>query len=210
MKDVIFWDVDTQKDFIRPDGNLSVEGADQIIPNLDKLVDYARSNNIPIYGSVDYHQLENQEIDTDDPDFSETYPPHCVVGTEGQEKIEATKPLNPLWIPTRPLDKNSLEESLEHHDGEVYIRKEKFDVFANPNTEKIINILQPANIVVFGVALDVCNAHAIDGFLEMDMNFDIHLIKDASKSIDPQKGGKLIAEWKQKGVSILQTEDIIK
>lgn len=209
MEGEIFWDVDTQRDFIKPDGKLSIEGAPKIIPNLRELIDYAHNNNIPIYGSVDYHKKENQEIETEDPDFSETYPPHCIAGTEGQEKIEATKPSNPLWIPPHPIEKETIEEKLQDHQGEVYIRKEKFDVFSNPNTVKLLELIQPSNIIVFGVALDVCNAHAINGFLEMDMDFDIHLIKDASKSIDPEEGQTLISHWKEEGVSIFKTEDVI-
>ena len=38
---VIFWDVDTQYDFMKADGKLYVPDAEQLIPNLKKLTDYA-------------------------------------------------------------------------------------------------------------------------------------------------------------------------
>ena len=55
MSGVIFWDVDTQYDFIMPDGKLYVTASEKRLPNLKKLTDHARQRGIPIYGSVDNH-----------------------------------------------------------------------------------------------------------------------------------------------------------
>lgn len=75
----IFYDVDTQNDFMNADGALYVPNAEIIKPNIARLTDYAREKGIPIWGSVDAH-VEN------DPEFK-TFPRHCVIGTEGQKKI---------------------------------------------------------------------------------------------------------------------------
>ena len=40
MARVIFWDVDTQYDFMKADGKLFVPDADHIIGNLKRLTDY--------------------------------------------------------------------------------------------------------------------------------------------------------------------------
>jgi nicotinamidase/pyrazinamidase len=77
----IFYDVDTQRDFMDADGALYVPGAEFIKPNISLLTTYARENKIPIWGSVDAH-IEN------DPEFM-VFPRHCVIGTRGQEKIIA-------------------------------------------------------------------------------------------------------------------------
>ena len=77
-----FWDVDTQRDFIDEDGRLAVPGAAEIVPNLRKLTDFATGHGIPIVASADAHS-------PDDPEF-EQFPPHCVAGTAGEEKIAAT------------------------------------------------------------------------------------------------------------------------
>jgi nicotinamidase/pyrazinamidase len=52
MAETIFWDVDTQVDFMLPDGKLYVPGAEQIISRLEALTLYARDHLIPILGSV--------------------------------------------------------------------------------------------------------------------------------------------------------------
>ncbi len=80
----IFYDVDTQNDFMNKDGALYVPEAESIRENIRLLTEYARTKKIKIAGSVDAHS-EN------DPEF-ETFPPHCVRETEGQRKIIPSMP----------------------------------------------------------------------------------------------------------------------
>jgi len=84
MPATIFWDVDTQHDFVMPDGTMYIQGAETILPNLKVLTCFARERGVPLLGSVDYHAPGDPEISAL-PDFRETYPPHCLVGTPGQE-----------------------------------------------------------------------------------------------------------------------------
>ena len=79
---LLFWDVDTQFDFMHPAGKLYVSGAETIISNLQRLTAFAVQHGIPIVASTDAH-LET------DPEFSQ-YPPHCLAGTSGQKKVEGT------------------------------------------------------------------------------------------------------------------------
>ena len=79
----IFYDIDTQNDFMNKNGALYVPGAEEIKPNIRALTAYARKNNMQLVGSVDAHP-EN------DPEF-EVFPPHCIKNTKGQEKIIPTK-----------------------------------------------------------------------------------------------------------------------
>jgi len=204
----IFWDVDTQYDFMMEDGKLYVPGAEEIIPNLEKLTRYAREHVIPIFGSVDEHTEDDPEISSD-PDFQETFSQHCMKDTPGQEKIDATKPEYPLWIESREYDKGELEQLVKEHDGEIIFKKQKFDVFSNPNVDAVLDITKPEQIVVYGVALDVCDAYAIEGFLE-HKKYKIALVEDATKAINPERGQELIERWKRGGVQILTTEDVVK
>lgn len=206
MGKVIFWDVDTQYDFMMPDGKLYVRGAEALMSNLERLTSYAHSNGIQICGSVDYHLLSDPEI-SDKPDYHETFPPHCLQGTAGQEKVAATKPSNPVWIDSRKYKFDQLRKLLANHDGEIIFRKQKFDVFSNPNMIDFLNWLRPTDIVVYGVALDVCDAYAIEGFLKLG-KYSIYLVKDAVKPIYEDKGKELIEDWTRRGVKIVNTVDI--
>ena len=205
MPRVIFWDVDTQYDFIMPDGNLYVTGAEAILPNLQRLTRHAQHQGIPIFGSVDNHRLDDPEL-SDQPDFQNTFPPHCIAGTSGQQKVPETRPQNPLWIdPDAPAD---LIAQVQNHRGEILFRKQRFDVFTNPQVDPVLNAINPDRIVLYGVALDVCNAHAINGFLKRD-TAPIQLVRDATQAIIPERGDLMVAEWQQRGVEVVSTDHIV-
>ena len=206
MGKLIFWDVDTQYDFMMPDGKLYVPGAEKLSDNLSRLTGYARSHGVQICGSVDYHLVSDAEI-SDHPDYHITFPPHCLQGTPGQEKVPATKPLNPLWIDNSKYADGRLKEMLAVHSGEVIFRKQRFDVFTNPNIGEFLGILGPTDVVVYGVALDVCDAHAIEGFLRLG-SYNLYLVEDAVKAIYEEKGKELLQEWSRRGVTLMKTSDV--
>jgi nicotinamidase/pyrazinamidase len=78
----VFFDIDTQFDFVVPAGALYVPGAEKILPAVARLNRFAMQRGIQLVSTVDAH-LE------DDPEFS-AWPPHCVAGTLGQRKPEST------------------------------------------------------------------------------------------------------------------------
>src|SRR5437899_5190182 len=92
---VIFWDVDTQVDFMHQDGKLYVPDAESIIPNLKRLTDYAHAHGVRIVASADDHVPGHRELSAT-PDFRETFPLHCMRGTPGQKKIPETALRTPL------------------------------------------------------------------------------------------------------------------
>src|SRR3989338_2328377 len=142
MRKTIFWDVDTQYDFMVPGGKLFVPDANKIYENLKKITEYARNFSFQIVGSMDDHEMTDPEI-SEKPDFKNTFPPHCLRGTAGYEKIEATRPKNPMYIEHGALTKEELKKKLQSHRGEILIKKKRFDVFTNPNTNAILDILSP-------------------------------------------------------------------
>src|SRR5438067_571071 len=91
----LLWDVDTQIDFVDPRGKLAVPNAADAVPAMGRLVTAARAAGIPHVASADDHELTDSEISVT-PDFSTTYPPHCLRGTRGAEKIGETAQEDPL------------------------------------------------------------------------------------------------------------------
>lgn len=202
----IFWDVDTQNDFIQREGKLYIQGAEVILDNLRRLTQYARAHGIRIVASADNHSLQDEEI-SQHPDFQSTYPPHCLKGTKGQEKVEETKPRNPLIIETEPESEEELKARLAQHQGEIVIHKKFFDVFTNPNTEILLNLLKPEEIVVYGVALEVCDKYAVEGFLGRGKS-RVVLVQDATRAIREETRAALLSDWKDRGVGIVDTQDV--
>jgi nicotinamidase/pyrazinamidase len=204
---VIFWDVDTQHDFMDPDGKLYVKGAELIKPKLEQLTRYAHAHGIQIVASSDDHELEHAEISAT-PDFRETFPPHCMRGTKGAEKIPETQLQSPMIIEPDPIPHETLVRRLASHDGDVLLRKHRFDVFSNPNTNTVIEAWDPTEIVLYGVTLDYCVRYALDGLIDVGIP-TIHLVLDATKPIVPDAVDALVAKWKKQDVRIVTTEDVV-
>jgi nicotinamidase/pyrazinamidase len=203
----IFWDVDTQNDFMNADGKLYVPAAEEIKNNLRVITSLAGKKGIRVMGSIDYHHPDDPEL-SPAPDFQETFPPHCLAGTAGAEKISETAPRNPVWVDGAPLSENEIENILKAVEREIIFRKQRFDVFSNGNAEIILKELNPTRVFVYGVALDVCVAHAVNGMLKRGLKERIFLIEDGTKAIFPDKGKELEKRWSKEGVNLITTAEL--
>jgi nicotinamidase/pyrazinamidase len=206
---VIFWDVDTQVDFMHADGKLYVPGAESIIPNLKLLTDYAHAHGIRIVASADDHVSGHRELSAS-PDFKETFPPHCMHGTEGQQKIPETALKNPLVIEPESMPVDALQKKVAAHRGDVLLNKHWFDVFTNENVETVIAALKPTTIVLYGVATDVCSKYAVEGLVERHPDLRVFAVHDAMKPIDPDAQEHLIRQWAEEGVRVVETDEILE
>ena len=74
----VFFDVDTQLDFVNPSGALYVPGAEKRIPMIAALNRRAQR----LVSTVDAHPENDIEF--------RTWPPHCIMGTLGQRKPSET------------------------------------------------------------------------------------------------------------------------
>jgi len=204
----IFWDVDTQHDFMRADGKLYVPGAEQIIPRLKQLNDGAHAAGQRVIASADDHVPGHREL-SDEPDFHETFPPHCMRGTPGQRKIPETTLSNPLVIEPEPQDPQALRHRVQSHDGDLLFYKHWFDVFTNPNVDPVLAELDPEQIILYGVALDVCNRYAIEGLLARRLRARLLAVTDAMKPIDAGRADQLLRDWKRRGVTMVTTGEAL-
>jgi nicotinamidase/pyrazinamidase len=206
---VLFWDVDTQYDFMHADGKLYVPGAESIIPNLKRLNRYAHEHGIRIIASADDHVAGHREL-ADQPDFTTTFPPHCMRDTPGQRKIPETALRDPLVIEPEALDAALLADRLRAHRGDVLLHKHWFDVFTNANVETVIGTLRPRTLVLYGVATDVCNRYAIEGLIARHPEVRLFAVTDAMKAIDPDAQEHLLRQWAEEGVRLIETDELVE
>lgn len=196
----LFFDVDTQIDFIEKSGALYVPDAETLKSHFKQLIRYARINHIPIWGSVDAHRPEDAELNRNDGPF----PDHCMQGSPGQQKIAETMPTNPTWIANRPYPQEQLTRILQNPD-EIYFLKQSFDMFDNPNLEFMVKDFNP--VVVFGVATDYCVRTAVTGFLKRKKT--VYLVKDAVKAVNPEDGQTALQQMQTDGGILVTTDDIV-
>ncbi len=209
MGRVIFWDVDTQYDFMHVDGKLYVPEAERIIPNLKRLSDYAHGHAICVVASADDHVASHPEI-SETPDWRSTFPPHCMRGTAGQKKIPETALRDPLVIEPARVDRHVLADRLRAHKGDILFHKHRFDVFTNENVPAVLDVLNPDDIVLYGVATDVCDKAAVEGLLERRPHTRLFVVTDAVRGIDKDVSDQLLKDWGDEGVRLVKTKEVVE
>jgi nicotinamidase/pyrazinamidase len=194
----LFYDVDTQRDFILPGGKLYVPGTEAIVPALAEITGLARKNGIRIVCSMDRHLPGDRELKRN----GGKYDDHCMDGTDGQKKIDETAPLNPLYIPNRELSNAELDAAIEHR-GEIVFEKQDFDIFiGNRHARAILRmLLRPYDdLIVYGVFTEVCVHYAVMRLLGLGPQ--VHVVADAIADIG-EDAEAIRDEWKRAGVDFI-------
>ncbi|MFH1370231.1 MAG: isochorismatase family protein [Planctomycetota bacterium] len=205
-KDTLFWDVDTQYDFMRPEGRLYVPGAEGIIDKVSDARRFALAHGYSIIASTDWHKEGNKEI-SDKPDFESTFPAHCMEGKPGSERVGYLGDVPMDELPNEPVSEGVLQELAAKQEFHIIIRKEELDPFSNPNTKILMEILKPKSVVIFGVALDLCIRQAVEGLLRIG-GIKVYLVRDAVKALGLTGEAKVIKEFESKGVNIISLADL--
>jgi nicotinamidase/pyrazinamidase len=199
----ILWDVDTQVDFMLPEGKLYVPGAEETREAMGRLVEAARAAGIAHVASADDHELTDPEV-SDEPDFENTYPAHCLRGTRGARRIPETDQLDPLPLGLTPYPPGVLRELVVGR-REILLLKKSYSAFTNPSAEPLLEVLEPDEIVVFGVATDVCDDAAILGFL--DRGLRVAFVADAASGLSEERVAACTAVWRERGVRFTTVDD---
>ena len=217
---IVGWIVDAQVDFMDPDGRLYVKnwadehdpGSLSIVPALERVVAWMYDRCDIVVFTGDWHALGDDEIDPVDPDpVRGTYPPHCM-GRSGDEServgalvIPEIRPEDPLVLPIG-ADGTTAATVARRAVSErrpVFIQKDRFDVFTgNHATEAFLDALATAlgarpELVVAGVARDVCVTRAIDGM--QDRGYAVTALSDATWGLGLEAESVTLARWARRG-----------
>jgi nicotinamidase/pyrazinamidase len=189
----VFIDIDTQIDFLYPAGALYVPGAERLFGNLARLNRYAAAHSIPVVSTTDAHG-EN------DPEFRQ-WPPHCVAGTAGQQKPAQTL-LDPrVVIPTAPGDYDI------RGARQIIVEKQQLDLFTNPNLPRLLEELDAARYVVYGVVTEYCVRCAAMGLLATGR--PVELVTDAIQSLASEDAERTFADFREGGGRLTTVAEVI-
>ncbi len=195
---IVFWEVDTQADFMLPGGKLYVPGAEKLIPNIRRLVQAATETNTFLVSSGDAHP-------EGDPEFKR-FPPHCLRGTPGARIIP--EGLGKTFR-TLPNDGSSKVPENVLSGPQVVIEKQTLDVFDNPKTSTLVEHLgSDAEYVVFGVVTEYCVSCAVKGLLARGRK--VAVVRDAIETLKRDDGDRALDDMKGLGARLITTEDAIK
>jgi len=203
---LVFWDVDTQFDFMKPEGTLYVPGAENIIDKVSEVRRFALKNGYSIIADMDWHNPGNEEI-SESPDFNKTFPPHCMAGSPGSERLGYLGDIPIEYIETDKMPTDKLKKLVGKEQFHIVIRKESINVFDNPNTDRIVELAGPGAMAVFGVALDFCVKYVLDGLAKYNGIKRI-LLRDVVKGLDPKTEDDIINNLQQTGVEITEFAEL--
>jgi len=209
MNKFVFWSVDCQKDFMDADGKLYVEGAESIKINIAKMNSLASMYGEYKVFTKDWHTNASREL-SDDPDFINTFPPHCLSSENGSslidelsgEEFEECTTFTPESVITEKDFDNWCKKT-------IFFLKDNFDVFEGANSTQLGNLMADSFVrsidvdtyVVYGVATNVCVNFAVKGLCERGKN--VIVVVDAIKELPGIPLDNMLQEWRNWGVEFV-------
>lgn len=196
-KDFVFWEVDVQVDFMLPGGKLYVPGAEKLLPNIRKLTDAARRDEVFLVSSGDFHP-------PDDPEFRQ-FPPHCLKGTPGANLLPEALADKVARVENLPAAK--LPADLSPYQ-QILLEKQTLDVFQTLHADELVERLGSGpEFVVFGVVTEYCVGCAVKGLLQRRRR--VAVVSDAIETLAADVGKKALAEFQQLGARVVTTDQAL-
>ncbi|MFH0701535.1 MAG: isochorismatase family protein [Candidatus Woesearchaeota archaeon] len=236
---IAVYETDVQHDFGYRVGALFVHankpwqmapyGAEEKLPQIIKIHDYAVKNNWQILGSVDRHFYEDVELIRN---AGGVFEDHCMNGTLGQLRISPLEPQKDVYIrckdgPLQGIRIYSPQELKTIVDSRMQIifEKQSYDVGTNPNFEPTLRMLAEKGIkkvVQNGFATDYCNLAALLKMAQCNVQYDLglqlYIVTDAIEEvdidftgkIDPDFGKKALDKMVNAGARLITTNEILE
>jgi len=196
-RDFVFWEVDVQRDFILPGGNLYVPGAEKLLPNIRRLTDAARQDCVFLVSHGCFHP-------PNDPEFK-IFPPHCVKGTAGSELIPEALTEKVARVPNEP--DAAIPADLGKYQ-QILLEKQTLDIFESMHADQLVQRLGThAEFVVFGVVTEYCVSFAVKGLLTRGRR--VAVVQDAIETLKPEDGNKTVADLQQLGARLITTDQAL-
>ncbi|RMG49198.1 MAG: nicotinamidase [Acidobacteria bacterium] len=174
--------VDVQNDFC-PGGALPVPAGDEVVPELNAWIAWARAGGALVVASRDWHPAHHCSFEP----FGGRWPPHCIAGTPGA----AFHPR--LEIP----DEAVIVSKATQPDRDAY------SAFDGTGLETRLRERGVKRVLVGGLALDYCvKATALDA---ARAGFETVLLRSATRPVEvhPGDGERAVEELRAAGVRIL-------
>jgi len=196
-RNVVFWEVDAQADFMLPGGKLYVPGAEKLLPKIRRLTDAARQGRVFLVSHGCYHTK-------DDPEFA-IFPPHCVQGTLGANLVPEALTDKVVTVPNDPAA--SLPDDLLRYQ-QILLEKQTLNVFESRHADQLVERFGPnVEFVVFGVVTEFCVLFAAKGLLERGRR--VSVVRDAIETLNSEDGKRAVTELQALGATFITTDQAL-
>jgi len=156
MKKTALIIIDMQNDFVLPNAPQCIDGALDVIPNIQEVLEHFRENSLPVFHVYREYRADGSDIEKTRLNDFLNEQKYCVPYTHGCEIIDELAPI----------------------DGEYKIVKNRFSGFMHTELDFILSRLDIEMIVVCGIQYPNCiRATVFDGIA---LGYDVTLVTDAT------------------------------
>lgn len=182
--------VDVQNDFCEG-GALAVAGGNEVAEAVADWVQNIPHEEDDVYTVVatqDWH-INPKDHFSETPDYVDTWPPHCEVGTRGAELHPALR---------------DFEFDVVFHKGEWHAAYSGFEGWSKVPSQTLHTYLQAQNVemvVVVGLAFDYCVAATAKDAART--GYRTVVLTNFTASVHPENNAKTMRELQESGVIVL-------
>ncbi len=196
--DRILLDIESQRDFFLPGGSCYRPPARRVLANIRRLFSWVKRNRLPVISTA--LRVRPNEVGP----LCDT--PHCVEGTEGEQKVSRTVLRGSVDLGLR--NSTDLPRHLLETHPQVIFEKRDTDLFRHARAERLITELEPTTVVVCGAGL----AH---GIVEASVGlrsrgFRVIAASDAVLTLDPGGSEMALKRMEAKGVEFVPTDEVCR
>ena len=196
-RNLVFWEVDTQADFMLPGGKLYVPGAEGLLPNIRRLTDAARQGRVFLVSHGCYHTKN-------DPEF-QTFPPHCIKGTAGSLFFPEALTDKVVTVPNEAAAE--LPRDLSPYQ-QILLEKQTLDIFESRYAGRLVErFAVDVEFVVFGVVTEYCVRFAAKGLL--DRGRRVSVVQDAIETLKAEDAQRTTIELQSLGARLVTTPEAL-
>jgi nicotinamidase-related amidase len=191
-------DLNTQADFLLPQGACLVANAEELIPAIRHIVAWTKRNHVPVISSL--NSQRETEIECDSTVRC------CVDGTSGQRKLVFTL----MGTSVRVEGDNTLSVPIDlfKRYQQVIFRQRTKDLFSNPKADRFLTQLRPGRFILYGVALETAVKSLALGLLSR--NRAVTVVSDACGYWSRVEANLALRQMAAKGVKVVTVRDLLR
>jgi len=208
----IFYDVETQNDFMNPGASMYAPGVEIIKPALSQLTQYAKDNKILLAGGMDIHfgtsEYQHREIELIS--NGGPFPMHCKCGSDGMKKIIETDfqgIRHPHYLDEH-IDEEIFKQGLNQKG--IIFEKQMYDIFTNPAITEFLKYAKVDEAVVYGVLTDWCVKDAVLGMQKNGVQ--AYIVNEGIYALNANPGDEKssISEMKSAGAKFVSLKQVLE
>ena len=183
-------------------GELGVPNGEKIIPNINRLLGAAAAAKCALFTTQDWHPESTAHF-ADQPNFTTTWPRHCVRNTPGAQ-------LHPdiQWNDGIRMFQKGEEKLIRGEDDTSYSGMNAQNEMYGQKVPEYLANRNITELVLGGLALDYCvKATALDA---RAAGYEVTVVTDATAPVTPETGRQALIELEEAGVRLATTAELLE